>query len=426
MAEIREGQLSELIPDDKNMNRHTPYGMSLIEKSIRENGLGRSILVDKDNRIIGGNGVVETAAAVGMEDTIVVETTGDKLVVVKRTDVSLDSKRGRSMAMADNATALADIDWDVETVKEVAGEWGVEPQDWGVDLSEREYGEEYLSEEELLQQRKREFEERMAAGELSEDDPEYQAFLEKFEAKKTTDDCYTPEIVYDAVSEWVAKEYGVSRANFVRPFYPQGDYQREKYKPNDIVVDNPPFSILAEILRFYNERGIRFFLFAPTLTLFSSSSSTSTALPCGVTITYENGAQVHTSFLTNLDDKGIRLRSCPTLYADVKAANDKVLQGMHKSLPKYAYDHHIVTSTFVAALSRLGIDFSVPVSESEAISVLDAQRDAGKAIYGKGYIVGDRVFAEREKAEREKAERWELSEREKQIVKKLTPDYYYS
>lgn len=42
MAEIREGVLSELIPDDKNMNRHTPYGMSLIEKSIRENGLGQT------------------------------------------------------------------------------------------------------------------------------------------------------------------------------------------------------------------------------------------------------------------------------------------------------------------------------------------------------------------------------------------------
>lgn len=138
MAEIREGSLSELIPDDKNMNRHTPYGMSLIEKSIRENGLGRSILVDKDNRIIGGNGVVETAAAVGMENTIVVETTGDKLVVVKRTDVSLDSKQGRSMAMADNATAVADIDWDAEAVQEVVDEWGIEPQDWGVVLDNQE------------------------------------------------------------------------------------------------------------------------------------------------------------------------------------------------------------------------------------------------------------------------------------------------
>lgn len=130
--------MSELIPDDKNMNRHTPYGMSLIEKSIRENGLGRSILVDKDNRIIGGNGVVETAAAVGMENTIVVETTGDKLVVVKRTDVSLDSKQGRSMAMADNATAAADLDWDAEAVQEVVDEWGIEPQDWGVVLDNQE------------------------------------------------------------------------------------------------------------------------------------------------------------------------------------------------------------------------------------------------------------------------------------------------
>ncbi len=67
MAEIREGSLSELIPDDKNMNRHTPYGMSLIEKSIRENGLGRSILVDKDNRIIAGHGRVMAAKKLGLK-----------------------------------------------------------------------------------------------------------------------------------------------------------------------------------------------------------------------------------------------------------------------------------------------------------------------------------------------------------------------
>ena len=52
--------------------------------------------------------------------------------------------------------------------------------------------------------------------------------MKKFEAKRTTDDCYTPDVVYDAVAEWVASEYNVSRANFVRPFYPGGDYQNEK------------------------------------------------------------------------------------------------------------------------------------------------------------------------------------------------------
>lgn len=84
-------------------------------------------------------------------------------------------------------------------------------------------------------------------------------------------------------------------------------------------------------------------------------------------------------------------------------------------LPRYSYDHHIVTAPFVGALSRLGVDFRVPVKESQPISALEAQREAGKAIYGKGYIVSEQVFAEREKAER-----WELSDKERAIVDKLT------
>ena len=105
------------------------------------------------------------------------------------------------------------------------------------------------------------------------------------------------------------------------------------------------------------------------------------------------------------------------------------MKSITKQLPKYAYDHHIITTPFLSALSRLGIDFSVPVAESETISQLDSQRESGKAIFGKGYIVSDRVFAEREKAEREKAERekaerekaerWELSDRERAIIERL-------
>lgn len=34
----------------------------------------------------------------------------------------------------------------------------------------------------------------------------YEEFVDKFKAKKTTDDCYTPQIVYDAVKDWAVKE----------------------------------------------------------------------------------------------------------------------------------------------------------------------------------------------------------------------------
>jgi hypothetical protein len=253
----------------------------------------------------------------------------------------------------------------------------------------------------------------MAAGEISEEDEEYQEFLEKFKLKKTTDDCYTPAPVYEKVAQYVAETYGVSPASFVRPFYPGGDYQKETYSKDCIVVDNPPFSIMSEILQFYKERGIRFFLFAPTLTLFSSSSSC-TALPCTCALIYENGASVNTSFLTNLEPSTVRFRSAPKLQSMVQEGIDEFAKTLRKSLPKYSYPPHIITSTWVGILSRLGIEFSVPVNESEGISGLDSQKPSGKAIFGKGYIVSDAV-----KAEREKAERWELSEREYAIIEKL-------
>ena len=122
--------IEELKFDKKNFNRHTENGMRLLEKSLREFGAGRSILVDKDNNIIAGNGIVESAMNAGITKTRVVETTGDELVVVKRTDVELDSHKGREMALADNATASADLEWDDDLLKdtftqEELGGWDV-------------------------------------------------------------------------------------------------------------------------------------------------------------------------------------------------------------------------------------------------------------------------------------------------------------
>ena len=310
--------------------------------------------------------------------------------------------------------------WDLSMLRKDWSEFDL--SGWGIDVAWDTAGpvpDASVTSQEEIERMQKEFEYRMARGEISEEDEEYQEFLEKFKLKKTTDDCYTPAPVYDAVARYVEETYGLSRKNFVRPFYPGGDYQNEKYPEGCVVVDNPPFSIMSEILRFYDSKGIRFFLFAPTLTLFSSSSSTCTALPCGVSVIYENGACVSTSFLTNLEPKGIRLRSAPKLYAMVQEGSDEFIKTLRKSLPKYSYPPHILTSPWVSALSRLGIEFVVPVAESESISRLDSQKASDKAIFGKGYIVSDAVMAEREKAEREKAERWELSDRERMIIQRL-------
>lgn len=135
MAEY-EANIADLKFDDKNFNRHTSYGMSLIEKSLRENGAGRSILIDKDGNIIAGNGIVESAGQIGLDKVKVVETTGDEIIAVKRTDISLNSKKGRKMALADNSTAKADLEWDEENLKSEFDE--EELKDWGVDLDWQE------------------------------------------------------------------------------------------------------------------------------------------------------------------------------------------------------------------------------------------------------------------------------------------------
>jgi hypothetical protein len=233
------------------------------------------------------------------------------------------------------------------------------------------------------------------------------------------------------VAKWVENEYKVSRKDFVRPFYTGGDYKAEKYPKGCIVVDNPPFSILAEILNFYKENGVRFFLFAPSLTLFSSSSSNSCCAICaGVTITYENGASVETSFYSNLEDEKIRFKSSPSLYQVVQKACDEYAQELRVELPKYTYPDYVVTSAFVKRLSKYGIDFSVRVGQSCAISSLDSQRDTKKAIYGKGYLVSEKAAAEKAAAEKAAAEkaaaekaaatRWTLSDRERAIIAKLS------
>ena len=124
-------KLSDLTPDDKNFNKGSEFGASLIEKSFRKFGAGRSILIDKNNRIIAGNKSVENAMSIGIEDVQIVESDGTKIIAVKRTDIDLDTPQGREMALADNASAKANIVFDCELVEAelseaVAVEWGVE------------------------------------------------------------------------------------------------------------------------------------------------------------------------------------------------------------------------------------------------------------------------------------------------------------
>lgn len=135
MAKEKQATIEDLVFDDKNFNKHTEFGLSLVEKSLRKNGAGRSILIDQNNRIIGGNGVVEVAGQIGMNKVRIVESDGTEIIAVKRTDIDLDTEQGREMALADNATASADLQWDFENLQKAIDEFGLETNDWGVQVA---------------------------------------------------------------------------------------------------------------------------------------------------------------------------------------------------------------------------------------------------------------------------------------------------
>jgi len=117
--QIENTTVTSLIADDKNFNKGSEVGAEMIRKSFQKFGAGRSILLDKNNRIIAGNKSVEYS---GIEDVLIVESDGTQLIAVKRTDIDLDSPQGREMALADNASAKANIVFDAELVEAELGE----------------------------------------------------------------------------------------------------------------------------------------------------------------------------------------------------------------------------------------------------------------------------------------------------------------
>ena len=367
-----------------------------------------------ENIIVEGHGRLMACKKLGI----------DKVPCV-RLDHLTDGER-REYAIAHNATAELSV-WDKDFLAEELGELDLSDFDFdfGIDTDaedETEIVEDEAPKVDELDEQERIFKERMASGELSDDDEEYQAFLEKFEAKKTTDDCYTPDNIYNAVKKWCVEKYGLQGKKFIRPFYPNGDYQKEDYSGDCVVIDNPPFSIISEICEWYTERGIKFFMFAPTLTLLGIARGTMKYVACGAGVTYENGANVSTSFVTNLGDK--KIIASAELREIVEEVNKENLRKLHKELPKYSYPDEVLTATMLCYMAAHGTSLEIEEKDTYFIRALDSQKESGKGLFGSGFLLSEKAAAEKAAAEKAAAEKvdtniWELSDREKEIVKSL-------
>jgi len=252
---------------------------------------------------------------------------------------------------------------------------------------------------------------------------QYDKFIDKFETPKTTDDCYTPDDVYKIILDYVAEKIDLSNLQIIRPFYPDGDYESIDYKKNDIVIDNPPFSIISKIAKFYISKKIKFFLFAPHLTLFQGNLDC-TYLIVGGNIIYENKAVVKTSFITNILSD-YQIIGEPILYKKFKQLNDS----NKINLPKYKYPQNVLTVSQISWFVERGISITLNKNQCYFYRTLDDQRKQKKLIFCAGFLISEKAAAEKAAAEKAAAEKaaaekeniieWQLSKKEIEIIKTL-------
>lgn len=207
---------------------------------------------------------------------------------------------------------------------------------------------------------------------------QYDDFVEKFKPRKTTDDCYTPAPVYEVIRDWAVRRYGLEGRQILRPFYPGGDFENEEYPEGCVVIDNPPFSILSRIQRFYIAHGIDFFLFAPGLSIFKPDPELSYVI-CALAIRYENGAEVPTSFVTNMGDT--LMETAPELTQAVNT-----VQANKPEIARYEYPPAVITAAKLRYIDSKGVRFAIQKKTPVAfVRKIDANKKAG--IFGGGFLL---------------------------------------
>lgn len=402
---IIQKNIDEIVPYAKNAKKHDKKQIDNVAESIRQYGFVQPVVIDRDGVIVIGHCRTLAAKKLGMKEV--------PCVCVD----DLTPEQVAALRLVDNKSN--ESDWDMDLLGEELAELDISTFDFDFSFTELPCEEPNNDGQYEMtdSQREQEFRERMERGELSDDDEKYQEFLQKFEAKKTTDDCYTPENIYECVKKWVLKEYRLGKPPIIRPFYPGGSYQNEHYPKNCVVIDNPPFSIISEICAWYTERNIPYFLFAPTLTLLGIMRGEASYVAVGSAVVYENGAQVNTSFVTNLGED--KILAAADLREKMDEENKKNLAKQHKQLPNYSYPNEVITATMLCQLAKYGETFRLNRADVAFIRSLDAQKGCGKDLFGSGFLLSEKAAAEKAAAEKKNTDVWELSPREMEIVKKL-------
>lgn len=117
-------KITDFSPQKKNVNKHTAYGLRLLEKSIQGDGFIDAQTAAADGEIISGSARLELAAEKFADvEPIIVDSDGTRPVIIRRTDIpNADTARARRLSVAANKIQAVDFDPDWALLKEWGGE----------------------------------------------------------------------------------------------------------------------------------------------------------------------------------------------------------------------------------------------------------------------------------------------------------------
>tara|TARA_R100000808_G_C2153219_1_gene163269 strand:- start:5344 stop:5985 length:642 start_codon:yes stop_codon:yes gene_type:complete len=89
---VKKMQVKQLAEDPSNARQHSERNIDSIKKSLDQFGQQKPIVVDKNNRVIAGNGTLQAASSLGWKEIAVAVT-------------DLEADEAQAFAIADNRTA---------------------------------------------------------------------------------------------------------------------------------------------------------------------------------------------------------------------------------------------------------------------------------------------------------------------------------
>lgn len=95
--------VADLKHDPENARIHNERNLAMIAASLDAVGAARSIVIDENNVVLAGNGVLDAAVRTGIERVQVIDADGETIIAVRR--VGLTSTQKIRLALFDNRTA---------------------------------------------------------------------------------------------------------------------------------------------------------------------------------------------------------------------------------------------------------------------------------------------------------------------------------